>query len=177
MKEQSEQAKRLRESETVRGRLQRKIKQRYEQAEKVVRRDWPSIHEPKTDDEKKFLPSTRAAHLVRTCCGSDVTLQSSAELALELLAKSFVEDAVSFGVAMARRRPKSGVQEIQSNDIALFMRTAWNIMLPSSDGVVRGYSVNVPKANYKSIEAATRKENAIEGRPLFHALQAQEQKK
>lgn len=172
-----EQRKRLRESETVRERLKRKIREQYVDAEKVVRRDWPSIHEPKTDDEKKFLPSSRASHLVQRCCGPDVTLTEQAQTALELLAKNFVEDAVSFGVAMARRRPKNGqaeAQEIQSNDIALFLRTAWNIMMPTSDGVVKGYTCNVPKASYKSIEAAARKENLLEGRPLFNEVQAQE---
>ncbi len=176
VKEQGERAKeerkkRIRESETARGRLQQRVRARYMEAERLVRRDWPNIHEPKTDDEKKFLPHARASHLVSRCCGPDVKLTQHAELALELLSKHFVEEAVSFGVAMARRRPKTGVQEIQADDISLFLKTSWNIMVPSHDGVVKGYSVNVPKANYKNIEAATRKENLIEGRPLFNAIE------
>lgn len=172
-----EQRKRFREAETVRDRLQRKIREQYREAEKTVRRDWPTIHEPRTDDEKKFLPSSRAAHLVQKCCGPDTKLTAQAETALELLAKSFVEDAVSFGVAMARRRPKSdqqGAQEIQPSDVSLFLRTSWNIMLPTNDGIVKGYTCNVPKTTYKSIAAATRKENFMEGKPLFNAIQATE---
>ena len=155
--------------ESTKERLQRKIKQRVAEAEHAVRREWHAILKPVGEDEKRFLPTSRATHLVQTSCGPAVKLSSEAETALELLAQSFVEDSVGFSVAMARRRPrergKQG-QELRPSDAALFMKTAYNILLPASDGRdVRGYTctTSLPKARAaREVVAAARKENLRE---------------
>jgi hypothetical protein len=155
--------------ESCRERLRRKIQERVTEAERSVRREWHAIQRPMGEDEKRFLPSSRAGHLVHATCGPSVSLSEGAETALELLTKSFVEESVSFAVAMARRRPRERgkqIQELQPSDAALFMKTAFNILLPTSDGRdVRGYTCTAatPKAKVaREAVAAARKENLQE---------------
>ena len=174
-----QQQKRPLDIEPVKESLETKAKRRIEEARNSLRQDLPAIHEPKGDDEKRFLPSSRAAHLVEGCCGQDVKLAASADIALELLTKSFVEEIVSFSVAMARRRgsansegqKKHASSELLCRDASLFLRTAWNIIVPSAGGIVRGYRCTVPKPSHKALVAAARKENFAEGKTLASGKQ------
>ena len=54
--------------ESTRERLERKIQEQVREAELAVRREWTAIQRPSVDDEKRLLPPTRAAHLVRSTC-------------------------------------------------------------------------------------------------------------
>ena len=148
--------------ESTRERLQRMIKEQVKQAEQAVRHEWQAIQLPTGDDEKRLLPTTRAAHLVHATCGPEVTLSKDAQTALELLMQSFVEDTVGFSVAMARRRPRERGKELSASDAALFM-SRMGVLLPMTDGrEVRGYVCNttLPKAKAaREVVAAARREN------------------
>ncbi len=151
--------------ESTRERLERKIQEQVREAELAVRREWTAIQRPSVDDEKRLLPTTRAAHLVQYTCGPEVTLSKDAETALELLMQNFVEDTVGFSVAMARRRPRERGKELNASDAALFM-SRMGVILPLTDREVRGYVCNttLPKAKAaREVVAAARRENLREG--------------
>lgn len=151
--------------ETTKERLNRKIRERVSQAEEAVQKEWQAIQQPTNDDERRLLPTTRAAHLAKSTCGQDVKLSRDAQTALELLAQNFVDETVGFAVAMSRRRPRSSKQnsEIKASDASLFMSTAYNILLPmTGEREVRGYTVttSLPKAKAaREVVAAARREN------------------
>jgi hypothetical protein len=174
-----QQQKRSLDIDPVKESLETKAKRRIEEARKSIRQDLPAIHEPKSDDEKRFLPASRAAHLVEGCCGQDVKLSASANIALELLTKSFIEDIVSFSVAMARRRSsanaggqkKHATSDLLRSDASFFLRTAWNIIVPATGGIVRGYRCTVPKPSQKALVAAARKEDFAEGKSMASGKQ------
>lgn len=150
--------------ESTKERLKRKIKDQAKEAELAVQREWNAIQRPEVDDDKRLLPTTRAAHLVRSTVGQEVTLSKDADTALELLMRSFVEDAVGFSVAMARRRPRERGKELNASDAALFM-SRMGVILPLADREVRGYVCNttLPKAKAaREAVAAARRENLRE---------------
>ena len=158
----------LRRTESTKDRLKRKIQERVTQAEEAVKSEWRAIQAPLTDDDKRLLPTSRAAYLAQSTCGPDVRLSREAETALELLAQNFVDDTVGFSVAMSRRRPRINkhTSEIKATDASLFMATAYNLLLPmTGEREVRGYAgtTSLPKAKAaREVVAAARRENLRE---------------
>jgi len=158
---------------TKKSSLEDKVKKRISDARHTLREQFPTITVPSNDDEKRFLPSKRAQHLLQRSCGSGFEMSKEADLAFELLAQHFVEDSVSFAVAMARRRPKHS-SEIRAKDIGLFYKSAFNLIVPVG-GAVDKYRYVTPKSTHRIKAAAARKENFAQGKAMYPRA-AKEQK-
>jgi len=142
--------------------LEERIKKRMQEAKASMLQNFPAISAPKTEEERRFVPPLRLESLVRKVCGERVKLAKETDNAIEQLTEKFVGDAIAFAISMARRKK---LKEVDPSDIALFLKSTWNINIPGfNSGKVTTYRCVAPKAEERSKIAAVRKENFAEGK-------------
>jgi transcription initiation factor TFIID subunit TAF12 len=147
---------------SARSILKERVDKRRIEAEASMMQKFPRILEPKSEEEKRFVPPLRLQSLVRKVCGDRVKLATETDDAIEQLTGKFVGDAIAFAISMARRKK---LKEVDPSDIALFLKSTWNINIPGfNSGKVATYRCIAPKPEERSKIAAVRKENFAEGK-------------
>ncbi|KAI7841139.1 hypothetical protein COHA_005109 [Chlorella ohadii] len=127
--------------------------------QQLAAKQFPPIIRPQSEDDKQFVPQARLQALVRQV-GLGIGIQNAkatedAEGALRAVAGDFISNAVSFAVAMARRRKS---EEIEPADLLLYLERTWGLQVPGfSRGEVKPYQRQPASAEHQRRMAAVRK--------------------